>query len=1003
MSDPKTLIMYKNILKVTFVCILFITIGIWCSRPLGEYITTGMPYTHSPFPEYKVAPLIQGDYLQLYYYFWLFKDSVVGNTPLFTNTYEFNTGEILNKFSFQGIPISLFFFILSIFGNITGYNLLVITTFLICGLSMFLLVKHYTKNYVSGVIAGLIFALAPYRLCQVFGGHPGGFSVWLVPLIIYFLELSFDKKSIWPSLLSGICIISLGLMESHLIYYMFLFLAVFLPFRIYIVDKNIVIKEKANFIGFIKDLKNHRYLYIMVILGFFVLSFVWIYYIRRLHSWLIYIQLALIYPVLFSVWVFYSRIIAIITGQPFKKLLRQDVFTFIPVLVLPIYVIQFRYNIPGFGKYLILFVIASIFALKLIFLARYIEKINAFFETTTLSLKKYLRTLIPLLFCMSLYVLWVLWDKFTRLDVSRVGSGRTFQEVRLYSPPLRAIFSRFSSIGENFIYIGIIPLILGILALWKLDIKRRAYIIFYGIVFIVSYILVLGPSFDEILPLYRLCYYIIPLFNYSRVPARIIYMSFLALAIIAGFGMKNMRRLLGIIVPILIIIDFMPRQKIGISILPKENKVYRYIKDIGYSGNILELPIWPGDSSWSSIYEYYVTLYRIQMINGYDPTVSQEYVDNVAEALFSVNLGQFYFRQYELLKKLNVSYVLMHEEAYPEKVCPFPPSFATDLLFKSPYLDFITTDGNIYLFKLKQEVKDMDSSLNFLNNTSIVANIYEAECLQRVIGTPVEISKVSGGWAVLGSAKEGREGFLVFGPHRTYPIGKYLARFRLMASDLDEKRNLARLEIATDNGKIILNYRDIKGTDFIKSGISQDFLVPFTISQNTAIEFRVHFYKIKDIWVDCIIVSFSNQFEPLPFYEAEGLIRQTGCIAFDKDASGGKAVYGDPLRDIPVRLAQGPYRTYEAGNYKASFWLKIDKNVISVNKDLPVVLLQVASDFGKREFRRELIKLGDFDKRGIYQNFDLYFTLDSPRELDLRVTYKGNAGVWVDRIDILHE
>lgn len=985
---------------IILICVLLIIIGLWYSWPLVKYFNTGMPYSHAPYPEYKVAPLIQGDYLQFYYYFWIFKDSVLGNTTIFTNIYEFNTGEFINKFSFQSVPVSLLFFVLSVFGNIAGYNLMVIATFILSGLFMYLLTKYYTGSYTAGIIAGLIFALAPYRLCQVFSGHPGGFTVWMVPLMIYLLELSFDKKSITLSLLSGLCIVSLGLLESHLAYYMFYFMAVFLPFRIYIVDKNIVSKVKTNFSEFLKAPENYKYIFIMFILGFFLLTFAWMYYVRRPYTKLIYIQLILVYPLFFCFWIIYCKIVAFISRLDFNKVLKQDVFTYLPIVLLPVYLVQYKYDIPSFGKYLVLIVVMSVLLLKAVFLLRYIDRVYVFLKTAVLNLKKYLRTLIPVLSCMFLYVGWVLWDKFTRLDVSRVASGRTLQEVKLYCPSLADIFSRFNPVGERFIYIGIVPAILFIMALWRMDTKRRAYILFYAVLFIFAYILTLGLAFDEVLPLYRLFYYIVPGFHYSRVPARIIYISFLALSILAGFGIKKSRRWLEVIAAVLIIIDFKPQGPPGISILPKENKVYQYVKDTGYKGNIMEIPIWPGDSSWSSIYQYYVTLYRIQMINGYDPTVSQDYVDNVAEALFSVNLGQIYYKQYKRLKELDVKYIILHEEAYPEKVCPFPPEFARKLLMKSPYLDFVLTDGNLYLFKVKDNALNSDAVLNYIDNTNVIYNLYEAEWLPRMTGEVIQLEEASNRMVVYGNKDSDKEGFLSFGPYRTYPIGRYVAVFRMMTDDVEIDKSIVRLEITSDNGNKILVSKDIKGIDFKQKAQFMDFTVPFTLEENKTVEFRIHYYGTVDIWIDCIVVCFKDQLRTRDNFEAEDLIRETGRIVQDAFASGGRAVFGEAKNDIAVRLAQGPYRTFTPGNYKVSFRLKVDTDILEIGADCPVVLLQAAADFGKREYIRKLVMLSEFKEKNKYQEFVLPFYLDLGRELDFRVTYKDNVDLWVDKVEV---
>ena len=60
------------------------------------------------------------------------------------------------------------------------------------------------------------------------------------------------------------------------------------------------------------------------------------------------------------------------------------------------------------------------------------------------------------------------------------------------------------------------------------------------------------------------------------------------------------------------------------------------------------------------------------MINGYSPVVPKTYVEQVFNPLYPLDFGQLGPSEYEVLRKFNVRYIVMHEEAFPEKVSPFP-------------------------------------------------------------------------------------------------------------------------------------------------------------------------------------------------------------------------------------------------------------------------------------------------------------------------------------------
>ena len=80
------------------------------------------------------------------------------------------------------------------------------------------------------------------------------------------------------------------------------------------------------------------------------------------------------------------------------------------------------------------------------------------------------------------------------------------------------------------------------------------------------------------------------------------------------------------------------------------------------------MPIWPGDSAWSAIYEYYATLTGVPIVNGYNPVPRQRYVTEVFEPLRSLNVGELRAAQHALLRDWNVSHIVLHQDLFPRKV-----------------------------------------------------------------------------------------------------------------------------------------------------------------------------------------------------------------------------------------------------------------------------------------------------------------------------------------------
>ena len=78
-------------------------------------------------------------------------------------------------------------------GNpILCYNLLVLSTFVLCGLGTFLLVRDLTANTAAAFLAGLLFAFAPYRFAQA--SHLQVLSVQWMPFVLYGLSRYFETR-----------------------------------------------------------------------------------------------------------------------------------------------------------------------------------------------------------------------------------------------------------------------------------------------------------------------------------------------------------------------------------------------------------------------------------------------------------------------------------------------------------------------------------------------------------------------------------------------------------------------------------------------------------------------------------------------------------------------------------------------------------------------------------------------------------------------------------------
>ena len=147
--------------------------------------------------------------------------------------------------------------------------------------------------------------------------------------------------------------------------------------------------------------------------------------------------------------------------------------------------------------------------------------------------------------------------------------------------------------------------------------------------------------------------------------------------------------------------EYLHQVRATVCILDKSSTAYEAVAlDKPEKPQALAIPLWPGDSAWSSLYEYYASLYRIRMVNGYSPIVKTAYHHDIFEKLQSVNQGVLDDAQIEQLLGMGVEHLILHENAFPEKVSPFPVGLTLQRLINHPRLELLKQDRSMYAFKI---------------------------------------------------------------------------------------------------------------------------------------------------------------------------------------------------------------------------------------------------------------------------------------------------------------
>lgn len=307
--------------------------------------------------------------------------------------------------------------------------------------------------------------------------------------------------------------------------------------------------------------------------------------------------------------------------------------------------------------------------------------------------------------------------------LSSATGARKWPEVALYSPSSAGFLGWAMSDVSGHIYIGVALsafLAAGAVALASLAIRRSpvawgmwpAFLLLAaGIAVVMA--LALGTNGPHHALFLRACRKIIPPYEMVRQPAKVFCLMPTMLSVMGGIGLGAVlahlrsplsRAAVAAVFCTAIVFDFAPRVRSTISILDTRQGAYAAIaadaRASGREPHALVVPLWPGDSHYSSAYQYYASLYRIKMVNGYNPFVSKTYVDKVYRRFESVNQGCLDGGQLDELLARGIAYVILHEDLFPEKVSPFPVGWTLGQFLAHERLSLLHQDGRVWAFKI---------------------------------------------------------------------------------------------------------------------------------------------------------------------------------------------------------------------------------------------------------------------------------------------------------------
>lgn len=713
-----------------WVSLLMALLAIAYTYPLIRHFNQAIVYT---WLGGDTIPLrISGDHLQLYYWFWLLKDNFLGNSPFLSNPYEFHmVGEQLQQ-GMKFFPFSLLYLIFTPFGDIAAYNMLMLLGFILSGVCMYQLGLLYCQRRDAALVGAMIFSLLPYRVAQAAGAHLNGFVYFFYPLIFYFLEQCIRKKSLLHGFLCGVAILSLSFVEVHMIYHLFIVLGAFVPLRMLIeVRSDIRTKTGPANIRSLSMAGDSWQVWVLFLTGPVAIFFVhgaFVYHQgMALFSGLFFTAAAVYIPMAVFLCLLDVFLMSALLGLDRKTSFQICTLSYLPLFLLILYAISPWVRMPHFGIMLMAVSALGIVAVRIFLIFRVVAEGHSpkFFDVVRNWVQR-LMPLFPTVLFGIMAVVYLFYKKQRYYTGSIAQGGRQLREVLLFSPQYADVFTRLTAFVERNIFLGYIPIFLFVVMMvylvrshrqhashLSLSSRQISIAILFGLAAVLSYVLATGTAFRH-LALYKLFFYHFPYFNYPRVPARMMVVTAMALAVVASMAIGILGRqveqkwgrtgayLLVALLVAGIAVEYHPFRPMGITRL-KPIAVYDTIpKDIGEHA-LLEIPLWPGDSHQSSLYQYSVTNDRISRINGYSPVVSKKYIEEIFKPLESINEGMLDQSQIDLLRALRVKYIAVHDnrDVFTYKVSPDPPISTVNRLKTSPFLKFIRAADHVYLFELR--------------------------------------------------------------------------------------------------------------------------------------------------------------------------------------------------------------------------------------------------------------------------------------------------------------
>ncbi|HDQ41849.1 MAG TPA: hypothetical protein ENN39_12605 [Desulfonatronum sp.] len=350
-----------------------------------------------------------------------------------------------------------------------------------------------------------------------------------------------------------------------------------------------------------------------------------------------------------------------------------------------------------------------------------------------------------------LLILAVVQLQSKSLEQTHTAGGRGIGEVKLFSPQSKGFFTWQGNDISSQVYLGKtwpVLILAGLAAMALLflcrpreHLRSLLFLALLSVGLAVAAVLALGPHGLRSGGLFGLVREIIPPYAmirqagkiFSLLPTLVAVAGAVALTAMISLGKGRAWWRYGclIVAATALVWEYSTLSTPALTKLNPSQAAYQAVAEDAAQAEIepraLVITLWPGDSHFTSIYQYYAVMYRIRMINGYKPSIATEYYEDVFLRYLSLNQGHLAPAQAASLLDRGIRYLLVHEDLFPEKVSPFPVNYTLKAFLNHPRLTFLGQGDRVWAFRIQDTTPDtvLDAALDATQQQSKPATAWQ--------------------------------------------------------------------------------------------------------------------------------------------------------------------------------------------------------------------------------------------------------------------------------------